>query len=307
MKYLLKKICFYLLLITVLAIALPSLRILERMISEDNFKFDQFIEGFERFDLKIGAAYAFFSILVAIVFENFNGHKLFKTPINLGINIGESRYDYWHLSEKAKKKIILCGQNHYYLSIKEIARFSRTIEELNDRGVEITVLMDDIRFVETSISWLTVNIPDINYTENYKAFDVEQLKQNIYFKQLIQATINFNELQNKYSNFKVFTKPHVPISMTFVDPEGSNAFIVIPQNFFNANHVIRPFFLVHKKWSESVFDSYWHTYKHKIRLEDTLPTFEKKINNDDVIISFEHGLSVTMDEKCRKIKEIEFN
>ncbi len=292
--------------IIALSIILPSIKILEQMISNGNYRFEQYWEELKRFDFRIGALYAFISISITIILERFNGHNFFKTPINSGINIGKSKYDYWHLAKKANKQIILCGQNHYYLSIKKINEFTESIKELQSKEVEVIMLMDDVRFIETSIAWLTVNAPNFNYLKNYKAFDKEKLKQNEYFNQLIKATSNLYELQSKCPNFKVLTKPHVPISMTFVDPEEHDGFIVIPQNFFNYKHINRPYFLVHKKWSKEVFDSYWDIFSQDVNLEETLPIITEKKTDNGKLISFGKDLSIIIGPDDNIIDDIIF-
>lgn len=37
-----------------------------------------------------------------------------------------------------------------------------------------------------------------------------------------------------------------------------------------------------------------------------LPSYEKEIDENEVVITFEHDLKVVMDKPCQKIKKIEF-
>lgn len=54
--------------------------------------------------------------------------------------------------------------------------------------------------------------------------------------------------------------PHVPTSITFVDPDEKYGFLVIVPNFYQAKNTSRPYFVVKKKYNKDIFKQYYESY-----------------------------------------------
>ncbi len=165
------------------------------------------------------------------------------------------------LYRKARKEIIICAQNHHYLANDHFDKFQEIVDYLDKRNIKIKIIMNDVEFLESAVTWEAVCLPTSFKKSTYKPFNTDHLLQNNFYHQLINATKNFYDLSIKKSNkIDLSVVPHVPVSMTFIDPKERNGFLVIVPNFFKAKNTDRPYFVVTKKYNRLVFEQYYKSY-----------------------------------------------
>lgn len=211
-------------------------------------------------------------LLINIGNELVKGTNFTKPPIIAGVNINDSKYVYFDVYKKAKKKIVLCAQNHHMIAVYNYERFEETIRELHEKNVEVVIFMNDPNFLETATMWETVNEPDNYRYNNYVYNNIDRVSNNNYFHQLVHAAENLSRLQEKYDNVKVYVMPHVPISITFIDPDiKTKAKAIMVTNFYTKSSRVRPYYVIKRRVASDLFESYWRSIERLIETNNAAP------------------------------------
>lgn len=174
----------------------------------------------------------------------------------MATNISDSTFGYLDLIKNVKKRILIAGQNLYYLSGEESKKKEK------DRRKEIfTALKKNIK--------VDIMICDTNAKEALETWgnNVMQKKQK-YVQHLKYSTRTFREWvrQSKRSNLNgltVKTTSFIPLSITFVDPEDDNngRLVITTATYDRKENRLRPCYYISQKEHSVVFRYYWEAYR----------------------------------------------
>jgi nucleoside 2-deoxyribosyltransferase len=170
--------------------------------------------------------------------------------------VGETQYGFFDILRKARKKIFLAAQNHYFfveqperreLFEAELLKFLR-----GDRERRVDIMLSDDRVDYAVKAWQYVTaeryLRDLNISLEF-------------FRGLLGR---FSSDPTVAGRLVIKRLPFVPLSINFVDADAElpNAFLVLTPNAYQAKNKERPCFVVSHSRNPEIFNHYWSAFSH---------------------------------------------
>ncbi len=180
------------------------------------------------------------------------GHE-HLTRVIAAKNIAAARYGFFDLITKAKSSIVLAAQNHYYFveNAKRQGDFRQSIFNflLGDPERTVRIMLCDKEAKHAVQTW--------QYATTM-AYDQDLEASTDYFLSLYDASQADSKLKGRLAIKKA---EFVPLSITFVDPESRDGFLVITPNFYDARSRTRPCFIASRTKNDDIFQPYWASFQ----------------------------------------------
>jgi len=169
--------------------------------------------------------------------------------------VSDTVYGFLDLLSRAKHRLFLAAQNHFYLC-ERADRGEQVRERVHeflagDPNRRLDVMMCDPEAEYAVRTWESVT------TERYER-DLRQATQ--FFRELVSW---LNERPLVAGRLQVRQMPFVPLSVTFVDPEHRNGFLVLTPNAYMVPNLMRPCFVLSRAWNDEIFAQYWGAYNQR--------------------------------------------
>lgn len=194
---------------------------------------------------------------------DFRPHDLAISNFYKGIHLTASAstiqhtpYECFDLIAKAKKHILLAGQNHGFVwqSERNKNRFKQEIIDFLTRSSDAQF---DVMICNDCTDHAVKTWEYINGMTPYREHLAEAI---LYFQEL---TNFFGKEVNYKGRFTVKKLDFVPLSIMFVDPKDDNTGLaVVTPNGFHRGNNNKPCFILSRKNDQSLIDAYWNEYYH---------------------------------------------
>jgi len=168
--------------------------------------------------------------------------------------VADSPYVFSNLIARAHEHIFLAAQNHFFFLEPSFRQ-----EQLKTHLLE---------FLKTDTS-RRVDIMLCNPAADCAVHTWQYVTAKEYKENLIRASAFFDSLvdwahTNGFSNrIRIRRVPLVPFSVTFVDPDQSEGFLVFTPNAYEESNRTRPCFILSKRRNDNIFGQYWAAFSEQ--------------------------------------------
>jgi len=179
------------------------------------------------------------------------GHE--KTSLVLGAKrIADTPYGFFDLIARAKVHVFLAAQNHFF--------FVERPERAEQLRTEL------LQFLNVSKS-RRVDIMLCDETADYAVRTWQYVTAERYAKDLNLAASFFRDLvawaaatPDITGRLTIRQVSFVPMSVTFIDPEAGDGFLVLTPNGYEERNIVRPCFVISRSRNDDIFQQYWAAY-----------------------------------------------
>jgi len=171
-------------------------------------------------------------------------------------HIDNTPFSYFNIRKFAKNHIFIAAQDHYFLTKNENReRYKNSILEFlvgnPDRKIDIMITDERERNKFSHKTWQYVTA-DRFIDDLYDAIK--------FYKDLF---ISYEKIESKKGILSIHKVLFIPITISFIDPEEENGFLIISPNAYEDEGMKRPFYAFSKRRNEEMFIEYWSPYKKK--------------------------------------------
>ncbi len=155
-----------------------------------------------------------------------------------------------------KRHIFIAAQDHYFLTKNENReKYKNSILDFlignPERKVDIMITDERIKNRYSHKTWQYVTADRF----------ITDLNDAIQFYQ--ELIIYYDNIKGKKGTLSIHKVTFIPITISFIDPEEENGFLILSPNAYEDEGMKRPFYAFSKKRNEEMFIEYWSPYKKK--------------------------------------------
>lgn len=189
---------------------------------------------------------------VDIYRRTYIDHRDSVSPMLMSTTIVRSPFAFRQLLSSAKKELFVAAQNHSHISVRQqVANKEALFRFLARRGTKVQIMACDP--AKTPLNKASIKAWSFVTAEGYKS-------------ELQKAAKTFEawarEAESLGFDLVIRLVPHVPVSVTFVDPSNlESGCLVFAPNFYQAAPGTRPCYFLRAKEHRAVFDTYWTNYE----------------------------------------------